>query len=230
MNTGIYGLSLVTDPTIRYVGLTSVSFAKRFAAHKRNASSGKQLPVYGWMRKHGISNVRLTVLEEISDFSLLNKSEIFWIQALNTEVAFGGLNCSPGGGQFRTDIPHPNLGKSTPDAVRAKISASLIGKKRPSHSAETKSKMSISASGSRNPNFGKPYSSESKEKRADTNVNNLNVTERRHGKLSWGVVTIIREQHQAGHTVETLAGAYNVSTSTIKRVINNVTWKEEDRP
>lgn len=60
---------------------------------------------------------------------------------------------------------HPNFGKTTPPEVRAKIRASLVGKKR---SLESCLRQSVSVTGVKNPFFGKKHTAESKAKRANT--------------------------------------------------------------
>lgn len=92
---GIYGLHL-DDGVIRYVG-KSYDVHERFKGHLRgvNKMSNTQ-PLYQWIRKHGIENIFMSVLEECV-VDLLSEREIHWIAELATYTRASGLNCTVGG-------------------------------------------------------------------------------------------------------------------------------------
>lgn len=72
-----------------YVGKTKHSLKKRFYGHKWNASHDVDTPLYRAMRKHGIDNFTIQIIEECSN---LNEREIHWIEQLSPEynVTKGG--------------------------------------------------------------------------------------------------------------------------------------------
>lgn len=78
----------------RYVGLTKHSAEKRWAEHQANARYGDKEAVYCAIRKHGAPKVE--VLEEGSDYELLQLLEIDWIVALGSKTP-GGYNLTDGG-------------------------------------------------------------------------------------------------------------------------------------
>lgn len=86
----VYGLCRNTDSTIRYVGMTTKSGNQRFKEHLRSARSGKNLPVYKWMRKY--PDIKYIILADN-----LTKDE-----AIATEIKLIShyenlLNCTSGG-------------------------------------------------------------------------------------------------------------------------------------
>lgn len=113
----IYGLYCTCHPeaSIRYVGQTSQGLSTRFADHRKIAKTGMEhrvgrLPIYRWMRKHGIENIACTVLEEFQDGSV-DEREVYWINRLSTFHASGGLNMTLGG-MGKRGYNHSDLTKS----------------------------------------------------------------------------------------------------------------------
>lgn len=99
MNTKhvIYILSHINFPNIiRYVGLTSKGVETRFKGHWKTARSGRKLPVYNWMRKHGVENISYRVVEEVDSREELEKRERFWI-AHYRGLGQADLNLTDGG-------------------------------------------------------------------------------------------------------------------------------------
>jgi group I intron endonuclease len=100
----IYGLVCICHPNnpIRYVGQTSQGLSVRFRDHRQSAAQGPDhrvgwLPVYRWMRKHGIENIQPVVLEIVPLGSDIDAREVYWIDKLGTFAANGGLNMTLGG-------------------------------------------------------------------------------------------------------------------------------------
>lgn len=75
----------------RYIGKTEHSVHKRFQRHKSNAASGSDMYLYRSMRKYGIENFSIDVLEETTK-ELANIRESYYIQESNPE-----LNMTAGG-------------------------------------------------------------------------------------------------------------------------------------
>lgn len=155
VNGIIYGLTCSCHPDrkIRYVGKTIQTLNRRFRAHRHNAKTGVDLPVYRWMRKHGIENIIATVLERCDDYDLLGLAEIAAIKAHGTHVSCGGLNSTLGGDGSRGHSPSAetvakiraaNFGRKHSPETRARISEANRGR---TFSAETRAKMSATRSG-----------------------------------------------------------------------------------
>ena len=74
-----------------YVGQTKFSVEKRFKEHaKADSLIGRAI------RKYGIENFKLEIIEICKTFTELNEREIFWIKELNCKVP-NGYNISDGG-------------------------------------------------------------------------------------------------------------------------------------
>jgi len=122
----VYGLKCRCHPGsgVRYVGQTSVGLDVRFSEHIKNSKKPPTdriggLPVYRWIRKHGVDNIESVVLEDCIAHDNLDVREEWWIAKLNTFVP-NGLNMTRGGGGKRGYHHSPES--------RAKISASKMGK------------------------------------------------------------------------------------------------------
>lgn len=107
----IYGLYCVCEKCddrregIRYVGQTTQGASRRFKGHLSvlNDSSTdrerlRRLPLYRWIGKHGVRNIRYKQLGRFDTPDPLNESERSWITKLETaDQSKGGLNLTPGG-------------------------------------------------------------------------------------------------------------------------------------
>lgn len=79
-----------------YVGRTK-NATIRWKDHKRFAErSSKKTPLYCCMRKHGVENFKMTILETFKDEESTIAGETKWIQRLKTEGRML-LNCDEGG-------------------------------------------------------------------------------------------------------------------------------------
>jgi group I intron endonuclease len=111
-----------------YVGKTIRTLEVRVKEHVLNAIAHRaKMPIYAAIRKYGIDNFDICVLQECSDQQLLDDLEKYWISELETFKH--GYNATLGG-----DGP---LGYQ--------------------HTEETKHKMSESRKGEKNPMFGKSW-------------------------------------------------------------------------
>jgi group I intron endonuclease len=152
-----------------YIGKTINKIQVRFYHHKYNAINKKsQTYLHRAIRKYGIENFSIIVLEEIQQKELLNEKEIFWIEKLlpkynMTKGGDGGdVSNSPRyiesqknklykhSKETKNKIRQAHLGKSKPllsEEHKLKISQGNLGKKRPERSSEWKRKQSESQKG-----------------------------------------------------------------------------------
>ena len=79
----------------KYVGQTTRTLEKRFKEHIRDFVSG----IGREIRKYGVENFKLEILEKCKNIDELNECEIFWIKKLNSRFP-NGYNKKPGGGDF----------------------------------------------------------------------------------------------------------------------------------
>lgn len=113
----------------RYVGQTTV-FKRRMKEHERGGKSTDGHVIKRAILKHGWANVKVAVLEEVSDNALLGQREQYWIRIRRSMVHEWGYNLTAGGDAQPMDHPvvqewHKKQIKEAMnrDDVRAKKSA-----------------------------------------------------------------------------------------------------------
>jgi len=121
----IYNIYLITNlvNNKKYVGITSQGIDKRFKGHLRNAFevNGKNCLSYA-LRKHGIENFKLELLESEIPLENGEEKEKFYIQKYNSYYKNNcGYNMTIGG--------NGTVGYIFTDEVRNKISISGKGRK-----------------------------------------------------------------------------------------------------
>lgn len=79
----------------KYIGQTINTLNVRWSLHKYDANRGVERPLYRAIRKYGIENFTIEVIESIPR-NKLNEKEKYWIKKLNT-LTPNGYNLSPGG-------------------------------------------------------------------------------------------------------------------------------------
>ncbi|MBR1397428.1 MAG: GIY-YIG nuclease family protein [Selenomonadaceae bacterium] len=161
-----------------YVGQTQRELEERMKEHQRNSR-----PCYidRAIKKYGIENFSVEVIEECDILDELNEREIFWIRELNCKYS-NGYNLSDGGKGSTGYIITPELSlklselrkgrRNTPEQ-RAKISATLKGR---IFSEETKRKISAAK-------IGHIVSEETREKLRKANLGKK-ATEATKAKMS----------------------------------------------
>lgn len=166
-----------------YIGLTKAGAAKRFAAHKYNALTGRGGALYAAIRKHGVEAFSVCALEEGLTLEQACEREIALIAELGTRTPHG-YNLAIGGDsglvgyvaspETKARMSETHKRRQADPALRAKTSAALTGRKKsPEHvakvsaaltgktiSEETKAKL-------RAANLGKKQSAETVAKRAE---------------------------------------------------------------
>ena len=142
-----------------YIGQSSLSLRDVKYRHKRRAFDEKDerfnTKIYQAIRKYGIKNTIFKIIEKKVDFYSLNEREIFYIKQFNSHQC--GYN-STSGGDYRDTMRFRTMSLSS----REKTSKALLGrtgwskgKKLLPRSENTKRKISIANSGSKNGMFGK---------------------------------------------------------------------------
>ncbi|QGF20331.1 G-I-Y Y-I-G endonuclease [Gordonia phage Sixama] len=179
------------DYDFRYVGQTKHTSKYRLRRHKEAAVAGTY-PVHSWMRKHGISSIKIATLEEV-DSEFLNFAEVKWISILRAEGK-RLLNCDDGGGTATiTDEHRKKLSEAqlkryaerpkppVSEETRAKLREAAKkqhARRKYTHSQETKDKIAESKRGKKRPQHvidalvashkGKTRSEEYRKKIGDT--------------------------------------------------------------
>jgi group I intron endonuclease len=118
----IYTIQCV--PTgLLYVGMTRQQLNQRVRMHRYNAKKPTKLnKLYLSIQEHGWDNHRVSVVEEVTDDTLLKERECYYIDKWDT--LNNGLNSVPGGGVY-PHLPgelHPLWGKGHSKEARQKIS------------------------------------------------------------------------------------------------------------
>ena len=115
-----------------YVGKTTDTFGTRWSQHKSRARhTYRNHYLYNAMRKHGIDNFSMVVLEEVPDENL-DVREMAWIAELNAANAKFGYNCTPGGEGAKhgpSSKCRQKGWRALSDATKEKISKAHKGRK-----------------------------------------------------------------------------------------------------
>ena len=145
-----------------YVGQTTRTVEERFKAHtKADSYIGRAI------RKYGVENFSIEILEQCETLEQLNKREIFWIAY---------FNCKKPNGYNLTDGGDGSTGWTPTEETREKIRAAVTGTK---HTAEARAKMSAANSGEKNGFFGKHHTEETKKKLSLANTGRKHTAEAR---------------------------------------------------
>lgn len=124
-----------------YVGKTHRTINERFSDHKRNSKKGTTY-LYSAMRKYGIENFVISLLEEC-DESVSSDREIFWISELNC-LAPKGYNMSEGGiGGDNSTSPNFIQAMKNYHARKPKEEYATFGNAGKTHSEGTKQQQSF---------------------------------------------------------------------------------------
>lgn len=186
----VYGICRVSNPTIRYVGMTKNGIGRRFYEHNYAASREKpRLPLHKWMRKY--DDVTYVILHDnltISEAQDLERAEIL----ARTNL----LNCTIGGEglmeaslETRRKMSALKKGKPLPQAMHDAARKANIGRSpSPRHleilrlvntgkvlSPETRAKISEAAKGRVAYNKGIPASAEARAKMSLGQLNRVKI-------------------------------------------------------
>ena len=214
----IYGLYCVCEnckdkpELIRYVGQTFRGASVRFYYHRcdalaENYKKKSNLPVYRWMRKHGVDNIQYMVLEVLTTREELNDAEVLWIEKLNTFRSDYGLNLSAGGSSL-TGYKHS-------EETRAKLRGRV-------HTEETRKKMSDSWRRVGLTEARKDAMRLNGLRRSGENASNV--------KLSEYQVIQIKLELWNGVPPSLVANKFNISRNMVNHINNNRSWKHVPWP
>jgi group I intron endonuclease len=160
MNILIYRYTNLLNGKV-YVGKTAYTLAHRCGSHLSEARLGCRRPFHTALRKYGIDNFKIEVIDKANDSELAAFKEIFHI-ALNESKVPYGYNVTDGGegaiGRVFTEehkarISAASLGKPKSLEHRATMSAQRRGVRRGPPSPETKAKIAATLA-------GRPHSAE----------------------------------------------------------------------
>lgn len=187
-----------------YIGKT-VDINRRKREHYLRASrkSGRNLAVHYAMRKYGIDNFEIDVIEKV-DINNLGEKEKYWINYYNTKDE--GYNCTEGGEDFCGES-HPFYGKH--------------------HSDETKEKLRKIFSGKGNPMYGvsREFSEEHKNKISIANKGGNHSTSVLNKRVA---IDIIKQYYETDKSQKELANKYDVAQSIISAVLLGKHWTTRD--
>lgn len=186
----VYGLCRESDPTIRYIGMTSKGIKRRFYEHQNTATKPNARPVYKWMSKY--DDVTYVVLAESLTWKEAQQRERDEILArtnlLNCTV--GGEGLSEASLATRKKMSDAKKGKPLPQKMHDAARLANIGRKPTSEhiarlrevntgskkSAETRAKISAKAKGRPAHNKGKRASDEARTKMSIGQLNRTKLT------------------------------------------------------
>lgn len=144
-----------------YIGKTAYTMAHRAGQHSSEARLGCRRPFHAALRKYGIENFKVEVIDKANDSELAAFKETFHI-ALNESKVPCGYNVTDGGegaiGRVFTEehkarLSAASLGKPKSLAHRATMSAQRRGVRRGPCSLATKAKIAATLA-------GRPHSAE----------------------------------------------------------------------
>lgn len=254
MTSGVYIIKNKINNKV-YIG-SSIHIPKRWKEHIRHLDSNEHTNQYlqnSW-NQNGKDNFEFLIAEEC-DIENLLIVEQKWLDTTKSYEPENGYNiCQYAGntlGRFHTEearkkisenhhdvsgennpmfgVPSPNFGKRHSEETKNKISQKLKGKKS-WNEGKTKEndlllkKHSQRMTGKNNPFYGKTLSEERKDQlRKNKSGENNSLS-----KLTWEKVRQIRKLNKDGLSNRKIAAMFDVSSTTICSIVNNLSWKEEN--
>ena len=137
-----------------YIGFTSKKLKERLSKHHRDAIYNKRKTILCHaIRKYGIENFEIKLLFKVNNYDKIIGLESECIKKYKTYYEEHGYNMTFGG--------EGTIGHKHSLETKQKMVSAHLGKK---HSSSTKLKLSNLRKGNKNPNFGKVYTDEEKER------------------------------------------------------------------
>lgn len=210
-----------------YIGKTN-NPARRKIEHLSSSIKGINY-FYNAIRKHGYNNFKFEILEQCSTEEMAYKLEEFYINFYNSNNRKNGYNLTTGG----EGLQNPSQETLQKMSINAKL---RVGNKNPfygkKHSKETKNKISAANSGNQT-QLGKKHTEQTKRKISDKNSGKRFsiATEFKPGqiptnaKISFEQAQEIRKKYENGEPSKNLQTEYNLSKSSINKIINFKTFK-----
>lgn len=200
----------------RYVGLTTAPLKRREYEHRLHARIYQRTPIHHWLNKH--PEAVFVVLEDGLEDTALDSAEVHWIAKLKTE-GHSLLNLTGGGRNAYTLDEDVKKRMSETTSRTQKLSADrakALYAGRDKWLAENKALLSERISGHRNPNYGKPWSEERREKTQRSRLKAAGWTE--------DDIRSIRNRAAEGETQTKIAAEYSVLPSTISKIVARKKW------
>lgn len=139
-----------------YIGQTVKMMEERWREHLYNSKpGGREQLIYLAMRKYGVENFYVELLEIADDTQSLDELEIAHIKNFNS-LTPNGYNMTLGGSKFKDDNPMYH------EEIRKKVSQHFIGDKNPAKRPEVKEKIREKA-------LGRKASDEARKKMKENN-------------------------------------------------------------
>lgn len=165
----------------RYVGITCRGYRERFKEHIHEALNGSKTILHNAIRKYGINNFDLMLLESNVPDELIGGREQHYIALYNTFYASGiGYNMTEGGGGMagykhtedtKHKISESLQGHKFPESRNRKIQEAMTGRV---YKPEWRAALSQSRLGrftkEENPFYGKHHSEKTKQRVSDANT------------------------------------------------------------
>lgn len=105
-----------------YVGITNQTFKVRWYKHCSDSLRGSEFPLHNAIRKYGVDNFTIELLEICDTLEQLKEREKFWIIELQSKVDKNGYNLTDGGdGTFGK-----KLSEETKDKIRQKALGRVV--------------------------------------------------------------------------------------------------------
>jgi predicted GIY-YIG superfamily endonuclease len=80
-----------------YIGITNQGFKTRWYKHCSDSIHGSEFPLHNALRKYGIDNFSVEVLEVCETIDQLKQQERYWITELKSRTTENGYNLTDGG-------------------------------------------------------------------------------------------------------------------------------------
>jgi predicted GIY-YIG superfamily endonuclease len=80
-----------------YIGITNQGFKTRWYKHCSDSIHGSEFPLHNALRKYGIDNFSVEVLEVCDTIEQLKQQERYWITELKSRTTENGYNLTDGG-------------------------------------------------------------------------------------------------------------------------------------
>ena len=165
----------------RYVGITCRGYQERFKEHIHEALNGSTTILHNAIRKYGVDNFDLILLESDVPDELIGKREQHYIALYNTFYSSGiGYNMTEGGGGMsgykhtedaKNKISESLQGHQFPQSRNKKIQEAMTGRE---YKPEWRAALSQARLGrftkEENPFYGKHHSEKTKQRVSDANT------------------------------------------------------------
>jgi group I intron endonuclease len=249
IKSGIY--KIINIKTNKFYIGSAKSFDTRWKKHKFDLIANKHHSIHlqnAW-NKYGSENFIFEIVEIVDDINNLIIREQYYMDLYKSFNIDIGYNISPTAGsrlgckdgkcseETKKKISdklsgknNPNYGKTTSNEIKEKMRIAQTGKK---HSPEHIHNFILANIGRKNTNETKMRISKKNKGKIRSHESKINSSliklfgeiNESNLKLMGENIVKIREKYATGdYLYKQLSKEYNVSISTISRIINNITW------